>query len=104
MCIVTFLQRFFKTLGAKYLTSKKTCKSLIKRGSMIEPTSPHSRPDRLLRKPSVLAMLGISHGALYDGIKNGRYPKGYKLSPRVTVWKESEIQAVIDSLTHDLKD
>jgi predicted DNA-binding transcriptional regulator AlpA len=71
---------------------------------MSEPITPTSRPDRLLRKPKVLAMLGISHGALYEGMKTGRFPKGYKLSPRVTVWKESEIQALIENLSHESKE
>ena len=48
--------------------------------------------------PPIPALIPICKTAWYAGIKNGIYPKGIKLSPRVCVWRESEIQALIQKL------
>ena len=58
---------------------------------------------RLLRVAQVLGdeskgippMIPVSHSHWYQGVKDGRFPKGIKLSPRVTVWKESDILALM---------
>jgi prophage regulatory protein len=47
--------------------------------------------------PPIPALIPICKTAWYAGIKNGIYPKGIKLSPRVCVWRESEIQALIQN-------
>ena len=62
------------------------------------PQSPeHS--DSLLRLPSVLAKVPVSRSAWWQGVKEGRYPAPVKLGPRTTAWRESEINALIQSLT-----
>jgi len=54
--------------------------------------------DSLLRLPQVLARLSISRSHWWRGIQEGRFPQGIKLSPRVTVWRESEIDRLIQAL------
>ena len=61
--------------------------------------------DKFLRLPHILgdpkatppipALVPVCKTPWHAGIKNGIYPKGVKLSPRVCVWRESEIQALI---------
>ncbi|MDP3875427.1 MAG: hypothetical protein Q8Q50_00440 [Methylobacter sp.] len=50
------------------------------------------------RKPSILAILGISSTSFDNGIKDGRFPPGKLLTPRCRVWPVSEIRALLDSI------
>jgi len=62
--------------------------------------------DKFLRLPKILgdtkanppipALIPVCKTAWYAGIKTGIYPQGIKLSPRVCVWRESEIQELIN--------
>lgn len=56
-----------------------------------------ARNERFLRKPEVLSRTGISRSHLYWLMDRGRFPKSIPLSPRVTVWLESDIAAWIAS-------
>jgi predicted DNA-binding transcriptional regulator AlpA len=51
---------------------------------------------KAVRKPVVLAALGISNSTFYDGIAKGKYPKGTKIDPagRLVVWWEDEIESI----------
>ena len=55
----------------------------------------------VVRKPSVLAVLGISSNALDNGIKKGLYPPGTLLSPRCRVWSVFSIRAFLASLENE---
>ncbi len=57
-----------------------------------------NKPAALLRLPAVLARLGIGKTTLWDGVLAGRYPKPYKISPRCTVWKSTDIDALVAGL------
>jgi prophage regulatory protein len=57
-----------------------------------------SHPEVLLRAPQVLKRLPICRSAWWLGVKEGKYPAGIKLSPRVTVWRESDVDALIARL------
>lgn len=58
-----------------------------------------TQADHLLRvEPHITERLRISRSAWWKGVKEGRYPQGIKLSPRVTVWKSSDIDSLIASL------
>ncbi len=57
------------------------------------------RPDRLLRVPQITERLGISRSLWWRWTKEGHAPKGIKLSPRVTCWRESDIEKLIASLS-----
>jgi prophage regulatory protein len=49
---------------------------------------------RFLRLRQVLERIPVSKSTWWAGIKKGIYPKGIKLSARVTVWKEADIDAI----------
>ncbi|AWH45406.1 AlpA family transcriptional regulator [Stenotrophomonas sp. ZAC14A_NAIMI4_1] len=60
------------------------------------PSRPEpARGERFLRKPEVLSRTGISRSHLYWLMKRGRFPASIPLSPRVTVWLESDVDAWI---------
>lgn len=54
-----------------------------------------ARAERFLRKPEVLSRTGISRSHLYWLMDRGRFPSSIPLSPRVTVWLESDVDAWI---------
>lgn len=63
--------------------------------------------DRLLRlkdiigdpkaKPPIPPIIPVSKSTWWSGIKTGRFPAPVKLGPRTTAWRESDIQAIIES-------
>ena len=55
-------------------------------------------PERCLREREVLQILPVSRYLWWTGIKAGNYPTGIKLSPRVTVWRASDIEALMARL------
>lgn len=55
------------------------------------------RVERFLRKPDVLSRTGISRSHLYWLMDRGRFPRSIPLSPRVTVWLESDVDAWISA-------
>jgi len=48
---------------------------------------------RALRLPNVLAKIGLSRTHTYRLITRGDFPAPHKLSERVSVWSEAEIDA-----------
>lgn len=54
---------------------------------------------RLLRKPEVLARLGIPKSSFDRGVRLGRFPKPVKLGPRAVAWTSESIDRLIDSLS-----
>lgn len=55
--------------------------------------------DCFLRLPQVLQLIPVSRSGWWAGVKDGRYPTPVKLSARVTVWRMSDVQAYIDSVS-----
>lgn len=55
---------------------------------------------RLYRLPQVLERIPVSRSSWFAGIQTGRYPKGYCLGLRTTVWRSDEIDQLVTSLTH----
>jgi prophage regulatory protein len=51
--------------------------------------------ERLIRLPEVMDKLGIARSTVWLYVEQEKLPKPIKLSPRVTVWRESEIVAYI---------
>lgn len=47
-------------------------------------------------KPPVPAIIPVSPSTWWKGIKEGRYPKGVKLSARTTAWRVQDIRALIE--------
>lgn len=57
---------------------------------------------RLLRITDVLAPNGpipVSKSTWWEGVRNGRYPKPIKLSPKITVWRSDEINQLVQKGT-----
>lgn len=52
----------------------------------------------LLRLPQVLQIFPVSKSNWWEGVKRGKYPKGLKISGRMTAWKLSDIQKLIETL------
>ncbi len=50
--------------------------------------------ERLLRLPDILERIHVSKSTWWKGIRDGIFPKGIKLTPRTTVWRESDIDAI----------
>ena len=48
--------------------------------------------------PQIPPIIPISESAWWLGVKDGRYPSPIKLSPKVTVWRSDEIQALVDQI------
>lgn len=49
---------------------------------------------RYLRLPQVLDRIPVSKSTWWAGVKKGRFPQPVKLSPRVTVWLEEDIEKI----------
>ena len=54
--------------------------------------------DRLLRINQVLEKFPVGRSTWWAGVKDGKYPRGIKLSERTTAWRESEVDRLIDRL------
>ncbi len=50
----------------------------------------------LLRVKQILQIIPISRSSWWAGVKSGRYPKPFKLSPRTTVWRVKDILDLIN--------
>lgn len=51
-----------------------------------------------LRLPEVLERFPVGRSTWWAGVKSGNYPRGYKLSSRVTAWREEDISALIQKV------
>ena len=51
-----------------------------------------------LRLTQVLELIPVGKSTWWDGVKQGRFPKGVKLSPRTTAWSVNSIQNLITEL------
>ena len=52
-----------------------------------------------LRLPQVLAIIPVSKSAWWQGCNEGRFPKPINLGPRTSVWRSSDIAALIKQLS-----
>jgi len=65
--------------------------------------------ERLLRLPQIIGdkkkgitpIVPVSKSTWWAGVKSGKYPAGRKLSPKITVWLNSEVQAVVDNFVEE---
>lgn len=55
-----------------------------------------STPEKLLRLPAVMAIVGLQKSSIYDGVKNGTFPPSIKISRRAVCWTESSITAWVN--------
>jgi len=52
----------------------------------------------LLRVKDVLQFVPVSRSGWWQGVKDGRYPRPVKLSPRVTAWRAQDIRDLIEKV------
>lgn len=53
---------------------------------------------RLLRLPQVLELIPVSKSTWWEGVKAGRFPKPLHLGDRCTVWRVTDIAALVRNL------
>lgn len=51
---------------------------------------------KVLRAKDAAAFLGLGVSTFWRWVKEGRLPKGTRLSARVTVWRISDLESFID--------
>jgi prophage regulatory protein len=51
-----------------------------------------SNVGRLLRLPEVEIEVGLKRSAIYEAIKNGRFPKQIRVGSRAVAWTEKSIE------------
>jgi prophage regulatory protein len=51
--------------------------------------------DSLIRITEVIELIPVGKSTWWAGCSSGRYPKPIKLGPGVTVWRMSDIRALI---------
>lgn len=51
---------------------------------------------KVLRAKDAAAFLGLGVSTFWRWVKDGRLPKGTRLSARVTVWRVSDLESFID--------
>lgn len=49
------------------------------------------QPERLIKLDEVCRRVGLGKSMIYEMIKNGRFPRPYKISPFASRWSEIEI-------------
>jgi predicted DNA-binding transcriptional regulator AlpA len=75
-------------------------KAATEAASLVYPASP-----RLLRiyqiigsqRKGIQPLIPVSRSCWLAGVKEGKFPPGIKLSPKVTVWHEASVLALINS-------
>lgn len=50
-----------------------------------------------VRLSTILKIIPVSKSTWWAGVKDGRFPKSVKLSPKITAWRVEDIQALINS-------
>lgn len=53
------------------------------------------------KKRDIPALIPLSKTTWYAGINSGRFPKPIKFSRRVSLWRLSDIQRVLDEISKD---
>ena len=54
----------------------------------------------LHRLKQVLMRIPVSRSAWFAGILTGRFPRGYSIGPRTTVWRSDDIDQLVAGLSH----
>ncbi len=52
-------------------------------------------PDATPPQPATPAIFPVSKSGWWQGIRDGRYPAGVKISPRCTAWRVEDIRALV---------
>ena len=49
------------------------------------------------KNKGIPALIPVSRSSWYAGVRDGKYPKPQKLGPRTSVWRASDILAILES-------
>ncbi|MEW7973873.1 MAG: AlpA family phage regulatory protein [Candidatus Thiodiazotropha endolucinida] len=49
-------------------------------------------------EPPIPPIIPVCKSAWYAGVKNGKYPKSIKLTPRTIVWRVEDIRALVKKI------
>ncbi len=55
--------------------------------------------EKFLRLPQVAELLGVGKSTVWLYAREGKLPKATKLSPRVSVWKLSDVMKLIEKVS-----
>lgn len=62
----------------------------------------HTLPETgFLRLPEVLKVFPVSKSTWWAGVKEGHFPKGIKLGPKMTAWRVEDIRELISNLSSE---
>ncbi len=56
------------------------------------------KEEGLLRLPEVLKRFPVSRSTWWAGVKSGKFPKSVKIGPRMTAWRMSDIESLIQRM------
>ena len=51
-----------------------------------------------LRLPEILKVIPVGRTTWWEGCKAGKFPKGIKLSARITVWRAEDIRDLVQQI------
>jgi prophage regulatory protein len=60
-------------------------------GNATQQTSPH--PTQFYRLPALKQRLGVSGSTIWLWIKQGKFPRGIRLSENCTAWNAADVEA-----------
>ncbi len=75
--------------------TKLMSKVIAEANAVASSKFPESGYVRLKQILSPVGPLPISRSGFWQGVREGRYPKSRKISPRVTVWRAEDIHALL---------
>lgn len=61
-------------------------------------TATTANPENMLRLPQVLKRFPVSRSRFYQGVKEGTFPAPVKVGARTALWRQSDIDKLINSL------
>lgn len=56
------------------------------------------KQEQFLRLPQVIKVVSMGRSTIWKLVKEGKFPKPRKISPKISVWLDSEIQAYIQKI------
>ncbi|RFS13313.1 AlpA family transcriptional regulator [Emticicia sp. C21] len=57
----------------------------------------NDEPLGFMRLSQIIKLIPVSKVTWWNGCKTGKYPKPYKLGPRITAWKTSDIYHCLEN-------
>ena len=53
--------------------------------------------DKLLRLEAVISLIGMKRSWILQKVKDGKFPKPLRLSPRAVAWRQSDVMEWINA-------